>query len=105
MNKFVTIYFVKSRAVVSSLSSPLKMISKVAFEQISGNYGYGAYGPFRVIMMKDTGYINVTKMCTSGGKDFKDWSRLKGSHQLIEALKNRWHWKIHLQILSIQILH
>ena len=40
-------------------------------------------------MMKDTGYINVTKMCSSGGKDYKDWSRLKGSHELIAALENQ----------------
>src|SRR3977135_3622154 len=38
-------------------------------------------------MMKDTGYINATKMCTSGGKDYKDWSRLKGIHELILALE------------------
>ena len=70
MNKFVTIYFVKSRAVVSSLSPLFKMISEVAFEQIQDNYWYGAYGEFRVIMMKDTGYINATKMCNDGGKNF-----------------------------------
>src|SRR5204862_1909758 len=63
------------------------MISEVAFEQIQDNYWHGAYGPFRVVMMKDTGYINATKMCTSGGKDFCDWARLKGNHQLIDALK------------------
>src|SRR3977135_1410111 len=64
------------------------MISELVFEQIEGNFWYAAYGPFRVIMMKDTGYINVTKLCSSGGKDYKDWSRLKGSHQLIQALEN-----------------
>ena len=40
-------------------------------------------------MMKSNGYINATKMCTSGGKDFCDWTRLKGSHQLIEAVQNK----------------
>src|SRR5438477_10843698 len=89
MNKFVTIYFVKSRAVVSSLSPLFKMISEVAFEQISGNYWYAAYGSFRVVMMKDTGYINATKMCTSGGKIFREWSRLKGSTELINALEKQ----------------
>src|SRR6202020_1873638 len=36
---------------------------------------------FRVIMDKSIGYINATKMCYVGGKDFKDWSRLKGSYE------------------------
>src|SRR5437773_1425351 len=87
MIKFVTIYFVKSRAVVSSLSPLFKMISEVAFEQIQDNYWYGAYGEFRVIMMKDTGYINATKMCNDGGRRFFDWFHLKSSQQLIQALE------------------
>src|SRR3981189_4005525 len=66
----------------------LKMLSEIAFEQIDGNFWFAAYGPFRVVMMKDTGYINATKMCSSGGKDYKDWSRLKSSYQLIQSLEN-----------------
>src|SRR5271156_1538560 len=55
----------------------LKMLSDIAFEQITGNYWYAAYGPFRVVMMKDTGYINATKLCSSGGKEYREWARLK----------------------------
>ena len=65
------------------------MLSEVAFEQINANYWYGAYGPFRVVMMKDTGYINATKMCTSGGKEYREWARLKGSTELIQSLENQ----------------
>src|SRR3977135_2208740 len=65
------------------------MISDLVFEQIEGNFWFAAYGPFRVIMMKDTGYINATKLCSSGGKDYYNWSRLKGSHDLIQALENK----------------
>src|SRR3977135_3111818 len=64
------------------------MLSELVFEQIEGNFWYAAYGPFRVIMMKDTGYVNATKLCKSGGKDYKDWSRLNGSHELIHAIEN-----------------
>src|ERR1700722_6788411 len=63
------------------------MISDLAFEQISGKYYYAAYGPFRVIMDKSNGYINATKMCISGGKDYKDWSRQKGAQALIQTLE------------------
>src|SRR3981189_3923349 len=65
----------------------LKMLSEIAFEQIDGNFWYAAYGPFRVVMMKDTGYINATKLCSSGGKEFNKWSRLNGSQELIQALE------------------
>ena len=63
------------------------MISELAFEQIEGNFWYAAYGPFRVMMMKDTGYINTTKMCSSGGKKYSKWSRLNSSHELIQAVE------------------
>ena len=65
----------------------LKIISEIAFKQIEGNYWYGANGEFRVVMMKDSGYINATKMCTSGGKDYSEWIHLKGSQELIQALE------------------
>src|SRR3981189_2450346 len=64
----------------------LKMLSEIAFEQIDGNFWYAAYGPFRVVMMKDTGYINATKMCSSGGKEYKEWIKNKSSKELIQAL-------------------
>jgi hypothetical protein len=63
------------------------MVSEVAFEQISGVYWYGAYGPFRVVMDKSNGYVNATKMCVAGGKDYYDWSRLKSTHLLIATLQ------------------
>src|SRR3981189_2361950 len=62
------------------------MINELVFEQIEGNFWYAAYGPFCVVMMKDTGYINATKMCNSGGKNYCDWSLLNSSHELINAL-------------------
>src|SRR5438477_5437675 len=61
------------------------MINEVTFEQIQDNYWYGAYGEFRVVMMKSNGYINATKMCNDGGRRFFDWSQLKSTHQLIQA--------------------
>src|SRR5271156_5677194 len=64
-----------------------KMLSQVCFEQIKENYWYGLYGDFRVVMDRNNGYVNATKMCRSGGKEFKDWSRLKSSQQLEEALQ------------------
>ena len=63
-------------------------ISDVCFAEIQDNYWYGAYGDFRVVMMKDSGYINATKLCTSGGKDYCDWAKNKSSKQLIQALEN-----------------
>ena len=64
------------------------MLGEVAFEQIQGNYWYGAYGEFRVVMMKSNGYINATKMCNDGGKRFFNWSDLKSSHQLIQVYES-----------------
>src|SRR3981189_1367012 len=38
-------------------------------------------------MMKDTGYTNATKMCSSGGKEYFRWRRLQSSAELIQALE------------------
>ena len=65
------------------------MISEIAFEQIQGNFWYGAYGEFRVIMMKDSGYINATKMCSSGGKDYNLWARNNAGKVLVDAVSKK----------------
>src|SRR5271156_3747403 len=62
------------------------MLHDIAFQQITGNCWYAAYGPFRVVMMKDSGYINATKLCSSGDKDYKLWARNSITKELIESL-------------------
>ncbi len=63
------------------------MSTELAYEQIKDNYWYAAYGPFRVIMDKNNGYINATEMCSSNGKEYKQWAALKSSRQLIRAAR------------------
>src|SRR3981189_660873 len=65
------------------------MISELIFEQIEGNFWYAAYEKFRVVMMKDTGYINASKLCSSGGKEYRDWVKNKSSKELIQALETQ----------------
>ena len=61
-------------------------LSEICFEQIKGNYWLGQYGDFTVIMMKDTGYVNATKLCKDGGKEFKAWYRNQHAQDLIAAV-------------------
>ena len=37
-------------------------------------------------MDMSNGYINATKMCQNAGKEYSNWSRLKGSQELIQTL-------------------
>src|SRR5277367_5139477 len=60
-------------------------LSAICFEHIKDDYWYGAYGEFRVVMMKTNGWINATKMCNDGGKQFRDWTRLQSTKQLLAA--------------------
>ena len=63
-------------------------VSDISYKQIRGDFWNAEYLGFQVVMIKDTGYINATKMCSSGGKNYCDWARLKCSHELIQAVKN-----------------
>ena len=65
------------------------ILSELIFEQIKDNYWYATYGPFRVVMNKSNGYINATKLCSAGGKNYCDWSRLKGNDQLVILLQKQ----------------
>src|SRR5271156_29768 len=61
-------------------------LSNICYSQIRDDFWYATYGPFQVVMMKKTGFINATKLCSLGGKDFSRWSENKSSQELIQAL-------------------
>ena len=63
-------------------------LSELVFENINEDYGWGKYGDFKVLIRKKDGYINVTKLCQDGGKEFKSWTRNQYSNLLIEEVKS-----------------
>src|SRR5438552_1007288 len=40
-------------------------------------------------MMKDNGYINITKLCKNGGKQFKHWKELKNSKEMMTFYEHK----------------
>ena len=62
-------------------------LSDIVFEHINEKYAYGAYGDFKVIMMKKNSYINATKLCDEHKKLFKNWSRNMQNEELINEVK------------------
>ena len=63
------------------------MLSEIGFTQIRDNYYYGYYGQFRVVVDKSDGFINATKLCSDGGKQFYHWNESKMSKDLISTLQ------------------
>jgi len=67
-------------------------IMKISFKDINDDYCWGRYGPFKVIIMKENGYINATKMIavvkTKNGKkkELKHWNETASSKELIAEI-------------------
>ena len=53
------------------------------------NFWFANYLGLKVIMMKDNGYINVTKFCRDGGKHFRHWKELKGSKEMLTFYESK----------------
>src|SRR3977135_1317018 len=62
-------------------------LSDIAYEQIEGNFWYGCYGVFRVVMMKGCGFINATRLCSDGNKELKHWYE----NQVVRSFYSVWH--------------
>ncbi|CCU55686.1 N1R/p28-like protein [Choristoneura biennis entomopoxvirus] len=60
----------------------------VCYEQIKDQYYYGLFGDFKLVIDKNTGCFNATKLCNLDGKQFKQWKRLEKSKQLIKTIEN-----------------
>ena len=64
-------------------------LKDVCYEQIKDNYWYGLFGDFKIIIDKDTGYFNATKLCKDGGRRFKKWLENKQSQELIKFIREK----------------
>ena len=74
------------------MNTEISDITSICFKHIKTidnvEYHKGLYGDFIVIMAKSNdyrnGYINATKLCKDGKKEFFNWKRLEKSKELIE---------------------
>jgi hypothetical protein len=58
------------------------------FENINDKYAWGNYGEFKVLMMRENGYINVTKLCKEGNKAFIHWRETKTSKSFVNEVSS-----------------
>ena len=69
-----------------------KDIRNIIFKDINEDYAWAKYGDFKVIMMKENGYINATKLCsdamiqTGSKKPFKNWKANSNTKELIDVI-------------------
>jgi len=70
---------VKAKVPSNKLIRKKNDIRQISFKDINDDYSWGKYGDFKVIIMKENGYINVTKICNDAktkngkGKKFANW--------------------------------
>jgi hypothetical protein len=62
-------------------------MANIVLEDINDIYAYGNLGEFNIIVMKENGYINATKICKEGGKEFFNWYANADSKNIIEEVE------------------
>ena len=65
-------------------------LSDCIYEHIKDTFYYGVFGDFKLVIDQKTGYFNATKLCVNGGKEYKKWSRLEKSKNMVEYLHKSW---------------
>ncbi|CCU55323.1 N1R/p28-like protein [Adoxophyes honmai entomopoxvirus 'L'] len=60
----------------------------ICYEQIKDQYYYGLFGEFRLIIDKNTGYFNATKLCKDAGVKLTRWLESEKSKELIKYYNN-----------------
>ena len=61
----------------------------VIFESVDNQYEWGTYFDLKVLIMTRNGYINATRMCKDGNKQFKYWLQNDSSRNLLKNLEVR----------------
>jgi hypothetical protein len=70
-------------------SAASSSLNNICYEQISENFHYGIFGDFHLVIDKDTGCFNATKLCAMADKNFFNWKRLAGTKRLISYLEEQ----------------
>jgi len=75
---------------MSASTSKIKdtSLNDICYEQIKDNFYYGKFGEFRLVIDKNTGCFNATKLCKEGNKDFNQWKRLERVKELLKFYEN-----------------
>ncbi|CCU56358.1 N1R/p28-like protein [Mythimna separata entomopoxvirus 'L'] len=69
----------------------MNSLNDICYEHIKDSFYYSVFGDFKLIIDKNTGYFNATKLCKDGGKKFYNWSRLDKSKDLINYFNINCH--------------
>ncbi|GFU20143.1 putative KilA-N domain-containing protein 006L [Trichonephila clavipes] len=64
-------------------------LNDICYEQIKDNFYYGLFGDFRLVIDKNTGCFNATKLCQLDGKQFYNWTRLERSKNLMKYFETK----------------
>ncbi|AAK82176.1 315L [Invertebrate iridescent virus Kaz2018] len=64
-------------------------LNDICYEKIKDNFYYGLFRDFKLVVDKNTECFNATKLCNSGGKQFRQWTRLEKSKKLMEYYSRR----------------
>ena len=61
-------------------------LNNIIIEQINENYYRGEFLGLNLIIDKNTGYFNATKLCQDGNKQFSHWFRSKNTKELLKCV-------------------
>ena len=75
------------KTVLCELNSQIVNIGDVVYEKITEGYWYGMYADFKVIIKRENGYVNGTKLCTDNNKMIKNWLRNAATKILLDKFK------------------
>jgi hypothetical protein len=64
----------------------VRNLNEIVYEPINQDYGWGKYGEFKVLIRRRDGYVNATKLCKEGGKEFFHWSSNEASKRMANEL-------------------
>ena len=66
-------------------------LNNIVIEQITDNYYRGEFLGLNLIIDKNTGYFNATKLCQDGKKPFSNWYRSKKTKELFKYISKIRH--------------
>jgi hypothetical protein len=70
------------------MNSNSSSLNDVCYKQISENFHYGIFGDSQLVIDKNTGYFNGTKLCAIAKRNFFNWKRLARTIRLISYLQD-----------------
>jgi hypothetical protein len=77
------------------------ILKDIPYKHATYSFGWGKYDTFKVIVLKENGYINASKLCLNAGKEYYRWNETNKAKESIKYYNSLTGTGVTISVLDV----